>query len=1499
MPTFVVIVVFVALWVLFRFAIPEDIRAKMAERGEASASSRALLRCKVLAAFFGPASLGLIVGRFLAGNSDRSPDLEGTLYLLGVGSIMWGIFRWLIPFFSSNPTSRWMTASRIFGALNGPYAIGQVLGLHRDGMITFDRDPATGGETPGHAFAAITPFWMLVICVVLWALFRWALPRKALAAARELEPAQAAPSVGQLALWGALAMIFSSAALGIAIVYGGMFLLKWGSTDSIAAAESLVARLDGCSSMMQWFSGAWVRFAGVVAAIFAAVYFYRSGKARALAEAARRAEEEARLKHGVRDKALERLPPTPEMEALSRQAQEIVRARAQLTADGAAEKSIRKLDEKLTSLQSELEKLETDRRRVPRLPGCGLRLVAPDTFWGRVGTFFISPGLEGVMGRGTKVVAGATMVAVMAGAVGFPAGSVTPELAERTAGARLALDRLVFGGINTAAAEFDAAVAALPSAEPLTQEEEAEAEALAEEIGSAFEQQLAGHYSGGGPPAPEFKNEFKVRAEAVRGEVMKEFSKRQASTSYSESSFDRKSDAFADAVRESVRPEKAGRPKPVTKAGQDAAQKTATVMKKGGRPMHQRVKAWWATFQVPTRPGTVGHAFASSFAAGVMEGTGVNDTRFQKPPDAELRQAMARGNEARAKHFAADIARGRFDSAMESAIPADPAKDAFHPPADMEAIRSRATTAEATHLRPQSVDLAEHFGFGKNGGREPGALSTGPEKHVKADVAVEHSVERHIRSFGREAMVDAHATFGDHFAPNTSEPRHTPQGRLLSELGDEAALAKRSAQLSPKLGLPHSSNLPVRAKPMPSAKSLLANATRARSFIRLRGFSRIGGVLIGRDPVGTTENTSHVANFQWELMDGNKVRLKATDSDGKTVLHCPDEALDADAVYAALVYAADGRPTAVTMVTADPLMELKILAHPALVDTRVGQAIIDLDRFVDQFAGTEDKDASGTEVSTERGKASMIVSLANQLYQVAWAARLDALTAFRSRSSSLSEKFEDAEKTRDAIRRVTGLDHSKTSGDADESQTLSSSFGQVKQDIAEAIKPPGTLGSKLIFSERLSQTPLREKSEFYAQSLVKVLEAKLSTAGTLQEFWDQVRASYSTWWTPAQKPDVADPPKPARSRTTPVWSKMSVGPPLPEGFSDWAPLMLTPPPAFEIWSGVREKSFALGSGTATTTGLSSSGIPTGFDFSNWRSLLDPKEFGPLEFMLQTAFTSPPRFGEAAKEGEDYSDEHPWEFPALRRWIAGRVKKGVASDPRAAETLRLAKDFTLAQRFFRLALGGHYGEEFPVHQLPALSRALEPRLSPPQRTPRWNARRGQLEMELLAVLEAFRASRVPRIAGPDAELTSLCELVDENVRAESDFRRACGELLVASDRDTPEWERRWRAAWDEAETRQQALEEKLAEKALAIEKLSIALRINMQRAGNEADKDMDSAVLLQIFDRVDHYATAVQIRRSLGVAVDDERALRHFTREEAADMLKAGEEARNKARSANP
>ncbi|WP_108807794.1 hypothetical protein [Aquimarina spinulae] len=125
------------------------------------------------------------------------------------------------------------------------------------------------------------------------------------------------------------------------------------------------------------------------------------------------------------------------------------------------------------------------------------------------------------------------------------------------------------------------------------------------------------------------------------------------------------------------------------------------------------------------------------------------------------------------------------------------------------------------------------------------------------------------------------------------------------------------------------------------------SVTRARSFKALKGFRRVGGVLIGQAPTNTGKTDVNFTDINWKTK-GKKLEIYLKRVDGKVLFA---GSYDKDIVQQALSYVADGRPIAVTMVQANPLPFFKILLHPSLVNTDLGCKAIGLDKFVDKHAG--------------------------------------------------------------------------------------------------------------------------------------------------------------------------------------------------------------------------------------------------------------------------------------------------------------------------------------------------------------------------------------------------------------------------------------------------------------------------------------------------------------------------------------------------------------------
>jgi hypothetical protein len=77
---------------------------------------------------------------------------------------------------------------------------------------------------------------------------------------------------------------------------------------------------------------------------------------------------------------------------------------------------------------------------------------------------------------------------------------------------------------------------------------------------------------------------------------------------------------------------------------------------------------------------------------------------------------------------------------------------------------------------------------------------------------------------------------------------------------------------------------------------------------------------------------------------------------------------------------------------------------------------------------------------------------------------------------------------------------------------------------------------------------------------------------------------------------------------------------------------------------------------------------------------------------------------------------------LKNALHEAVVDAVAADPEDREILADVNEFVQLQRFFRLALGGRLGPDFPVEKLTQLATDVRAAAEPgTYRTPRWNSR----------------------------------------------------------------------------------------------------------------------------------------------------------------------------------
>lgn len=162
----------------------------------------------------------------------------------------------------------------------------------------------------------------------------------------------------------------------------------------------------------------------------------------------------------------------------------------------------------------------------------------------------------------------------------------------------------------------------------------------------------------------------------------------------------------------------------------------------------------------------------------------------------------------------------------------------------------------------------------------------------------------------------------------------------------------------------------------------------ARDFSLLDGYTRVGGVLIGRPADDVSD--PQIVGLRWNPDGANALRLELIKADGASI--ALGRPFQRSMIRQALTYAADGRPMAATIINVHPIEVHKVIVHPALIDTPLGQSAIDLDKFI--FEQVFPRKGGGG--STKRAKAAADFSERTtrargevELYRFAWLARLE------------------------------------------------------------------------------------------------------------------------------------------------------------------------------------------------------------------------------------------------------------------------------------------------------------------------------------------------------------------------------------------------------------------------------------------------------------------------------------------------------------------------------
>ncbi len=922
----------------------------------------------------------------------------------------------------------------------------------------------------------------------------------------------------------------------VQLVSGGIRVdsIEWG----VDTLQMLRQRLDG-------FGFAWGLTWTFLLSGGLALYAYRRGKLRTKSVFERIILEQiAVLEQQYKSGTLEPLEPTSEMIQAQRHLDDIIRQWNELLRTGTpSTELIEQLHRQVLYMEGYIQSLDIQRRLIVRVNPEQVRLPEPNTLFEKIQTFFFSRGLLASLDRSSKVLFTLSMLLLVPALLGLQ----SPALGQTIKAEVAHLNNVL---VQISDQQFEVLLEKLdPPKEELSEEDEEDLE----EVGELFESSITNIYRRlPGSVIDTLSQPLSdIKSAVVRDNILDLAAEQNASIKKLDSGLRGDNldplereivDVFDDAVQ---------RRGAKTKAGQTVAEKLKSVARRDPSFLVS-IKAVLKSFQDSASQGELSNALLKRVvglaAETNLEGefakivTRVSD-EFLDPT------TFQRILQTQSNQFATDLVN---EYTQTGTIPLTNVlqknADAAYVPEVQPVMR---TVFEKLPIEQIQTTLKDF----------PPAIREVPDPDVNfAAVAKKINTYRNLPKVRkRPEDADALVSFEDWFPAQLGEETRTKRGELIARwLGDEDGIPDPwlggpptggsptggpptggpptggpptggpptggsptggsptggSPTGGPPTGGSPTGGPPTRVSPTRgqtfSPKLSRARFQRARSFGRLRGFSRVGGVLIGKEATKQANNDNDFTDLRWE-QNGQNIRFILTDTKGQKYR---SHQYRISVAYNALNYAADGRPTAVTMVKAPPMKELKILLHPALIDTPMGQRLIELDRFVDKYTGN----------TLSRRETTARIYIHKALYELAWANRglfiLDRLGQNSSPNTPQNELF-----LREAQRKEDQKFLQQVRANAN-----------VRKAAAIALKAPETLSDP-------QQSPLTVKEDFFDPTLVKAMVTAASNE-TLDGFEQNLNKIFEQQY---QKNHL-----------------------YPEALlKRWG----TPPPDFVVWSGVREKDF--------------------------------------------------------------------------------------------------------------------------------------------------------------------------------------------------------------------------------------------------------------------------------------------------------------------------------------
>ncbi|MTB50251.1 hypothetical protein [Lewinella sp. W8] len=789
--------------------------------------------------------------------------------------------------------------------------------------------------------------------------------------------------------------------------------------DSTTLVDSLLVALTNFSEWSNAIRGERFLWMMGILAVILIVVFYRQGKHTA---------------KGIYDKLLDRykegsltpMPPSDKMDRIGRAIQEVRMEGSRVGNISDSELSAMDIRRKAAYLKN-LRKADEDLQRSYVLADVDRRVLdelgdQPDEgsssgWWNTILGIIGSEGMVKMVNRSNKVLRRIGIALLL---ISFLGAAHTPLSTTASNAARQLVDLQIQSERNEIDNWQKTMVAQIPAEEEWTEEDDEVVNALARDFELTYARQLVSTAL----QTTDRLADFRVRAHAVRTNILSSYQAhanqnaptakkvggrtsqaKNARAAVYESSVDfhghsstnrSQADLFTESIeRNSLQGN--GKPQPKTTAGQryrDYLSNQAKQYPKGvWSDLKSKYRAEVASFSRPASPKEVfGMAISETidgFANEVFRSSS-NDL------GSELSKRLA-------KRMSAGTVKSWVELNMEQYT-----RDLVTEP-KISTAREKFTSATSTPKRFMQYEV-NRSGLVP----EPSALNA----HIAENPPFLDRIDRHpdnLRTMNNSlrnmavrqgepmaALADNANSYKSLFPGSPGAELNTVSGSISNEVAYNPSFLEEAVSPSGgggggggSLGGGPSASNNTNRKPKPRRVRPNARmgsssiASRARSFTSLRGFRRIGGVLIGQEAQNAGETDVDIREISWERR-GKRIEIKLTDASGT---QHDAGSYDADIVYQALAYAADGRPVAATMIklSMQELPGLKILAHPALIDTEVGCEVIALDRFVDKFAAGHPVVAEAlqsAQILDLLYRYSAIVTIANQ-------SGLDALESLR------------------------------------------------------------------------------------------------------------------------------------------------------------------------------------------------------------------------------------------------------------------------------------------------------------------------------------------------------------------------------------------------------------------------------------------------------------------------------------------------------------------------